>query len=144
MRPLLLATSVSIRRPVPLLLVVQSRDCQLLLVPQKFKTTISQMLDIINCHNRYLKAVLDQGSPHPVWIPKTKQVPRNRDVNISAVSESCHLGLIPTDMIVTDYAQWYIYMHAHIHIWVAIYHYHVILVSMILSHCKLFKWLSPW
>ena len=59
MRPLLLATPVSIRRPVPLLLVVQSRDCQLLLVPQKFKTTISQMLDIINCHNRYLKTVLD-------------------------------------------------------------------------------------
>ena len=59
MRPLLLATSVSIRRPVPLLLVVRSRDCQLLLVPQKFKTNISQMLDIISCHNRYLKIVFD-------------------------------------------------------------------------------------
>ena len=59
MRPLLLATSVSIRRSVPLLLVVQSRDCQLLLVPQKIKTTISQMLDIISCHNRYLKIVFD-------------------------------------------------------------------------------------
>ena len=57
MRPLLLETSVSIRRPVPLLSVVQSRDCQLLLVPQKIKTTISQMLDIISCHNRYIKIV---------------------------------------------------------------------------------------
>ena len=59
MRPLLSATSVSIRRPVPLLLVVQSRDCQLLLVPQKIKTTISQMLDIICRHNRHLKIVFD-------------------------------------------------------------------------------------
>ena len=59
MRPLLLETSVSIRRPVPLLLVVQSRDCQLLLVPQTFKTTISQTLHIISCHNRYIKTVFD-------------------------------------------------------------------------------------
>ena len=58
MRPFLSATSVSIRRPVPLLLVVQSRDCQLLLVPQKCKTTFSQMLHIISCHNRYLKSCL--------------------------------------------------------------------------------------
>ena len=57
MRLLLSAMSVSIRRPVPLLLVIQSRDCQLLLVPQKFKTTISQLRDIISCHNRYLKIV---------------------------------------------------------------------------------------
>ena len=59
MRPLLSATSVSIRTPVPLLLVVQSRDCQLLLVPQNFKTTISQLLDITICHNHYLKIVFD-------------------------------------------------------------------------------------
>ena len=59
MRPLLSATSVSIMRPVPLLLVVQSRDCQLLLVPQNFETTISQMLAIIGCQNRYLKIVFD-------------------------------------------------------------------------------------
>ena len=44
---------------MPLLLVVKSRDCQLLLVPQKIKTTISQMLDIISCHNRYQKIVFD-------------------------------------------------------------------------------------
>ena len=37
----------------------------------------------------------------------SRQLPRNRDVNISAVSESRHLGLIPTDIIVTDYAQWH-------------------------------------
>ena len=36
----------------------------------------------------------------------SRQLLRNRDVNISAVSESRHLGLIPTDIIVTDYAQW--------------------------------------
>ena len=59
MRLLLSATSVSIRRPVPLLLVVQLRDCQLLLVSQKFKTTFSQLLHIISCHNRYLKIVFD-------------------------------------------------------------------------------------
>ena len=59
MRPLLSATSVSIRRPVPLLLVVQSRDCQLLLVSQKIKTAITQILDIISCHNHFLKIVFD-------------------------------------------------------------------------------------
>ena len=36
------------------------------------------------------------------WLPKTRQLPRNRDVNISAVSEFRHLGLIPTDIIVTS------------------------------------------
>ena len=44
---------------MPLLLVVKSRDCQLLLASQKFKTIISQMLDIISCHNPYLKIVFD-------------------------------------------------------------------------------------
>ena len=39
------------------------------------------------------------------WWWNSRQLPRNRDVNISAVSKSRHLGLVPTEIIVTDYAQ---------------------------------------
>ena len=74
MPPLLSATSVSIRRPVPLLLVVRLRDCQLLLAPKNNKATISQMLDIISCHNRYQKSRLISKIASTSMITQNKTV----------------------------------------------------------------------
>ena len=61
------------------------------------------LLSILTYHKIHACHSLQIGS-FRCW--NWRQLPRNRNVNFSAVSESHHLGLIPTDIIVTDYAQW--------------------------------------
>ena len=63
------------------------------------------LLSILTCHKIHAYHFLQIGS-FRCW--NSRQLPRNRNVNISAVSESRHLGLIPTDIIVTDKAKWYL------------------------------------
>ena len=101
MRQLLLATSVSISRHAPLLLVGQSRECQLLILPLKFKTAISRMQGVLGRHFRHLVR-----ASHPARLLKTRQLPKNRIVNVRTESMSHNLRLIPTNIIVTDYARW--------------------------------------
>ena len=43
---------------------------------------------------------------HPAQLLKTRQLPKNRIVNVRTESMSHNLRLLPTDIIVTDYARW--------------------------------------
>ena len=88
----LLTTSVSISRHVPLLLVAQSRECQLLLLPLKVKTAISRMQDVLGRHFRHLIIMFVS---HPARLLKTRQLPKSRIVNVRTESMSHNLKLIP-------------------------------------------------
>ena len=107
MRQLLLTTPVSFSRHAPLLLVGQSRECQLLLLPLKILDRHFRNAGYPWRHFRHLIR-----ASHPAQLLKTRQLPKNRIVDVCTESMSHNLRLIPTDTIVTDYARWIVCSHA--------------------------------